>query len=316
VARYFGEHFVAAHQQVGSFEVVNQFGVLQKNGGNVASYFCTTDGRVIHAVTGPVSAKELLAEAQWAVARSSDREAGDDPERIAAAHREAVQADGLREITPAQRRIHQLLAQRPLPPLNEVYRTIFEDILGQRVSRPDTDLAQADRAFAAARRARLPILLILHKGRGNKDVLGEWDRYASAADVARGGSLADLARSYVVVALPLAELPALSHQLGIPPYAAPDGGSPLFVVARSDARQLSAVTSWNKADELAYAMAQGIVQEAKEHDRTPEQLQTLLAEVGPIDAGLAGQVRRLLGDSDPDASLRAGASKVSKRRRS
>ena len=32
-------------------------GVLAKNGGNVASYFCTPDGRVIHAVTGPVPAR-------------------------------------------------------------------------------------------------------------------------------------------------------------------------------------------------------------------------------------------------------------------
>jgi hypothetical protein len=36
---------VAAHQQAGSFEVVNQARVLVKNGGNVASYFCTPDGR-------------------------------------------------------------------------------------------------------------------------------------------------------------------------------------------------------------------------------------------------------------------------------
>ena len=67
MARYFAAHFVAAHQQVGSFEVVNQFGNLQKNGGNVASYFCTPDGRVIHSLSGPAEAEELLAEARWAV---------------------------------------------------------------------------------------------------------------------------------------------------------------------------------------------------------------------------------------------------------
>ena len=103
----------------------------------------------------------------------------------------------------------------------------------------------------------------------------------------------------------LKELPALSRQLGIPPYAAPDRGSPLFVITRSDARQLSAVTTWDKPDELAYAMAQGIVQEAKEHRRTPEQLRALLAVVDAVDAGLGDQVRRLMGGPGKAGSHRA-----------
>jgi hypothetical protein len=116
-----------------------------------------------------------------------------------------------------------------------------------------------------------------------------------------------LAGNYVVVALPLAELPALSHQLGVQPYAAPDQGSPLFVIARSDARQLSAVTTWNKKDELAYAMAQGIIQEAKEHPRSPRQLRTLLSELGPLEASLEDQLHRLMAQSDRDGTRRARA---------
>ena len=42
-------------------------GTLQKNGGNVATCFCIPDGRVIHAVGGPVSAERLRDEALWAV---------------------------------------------------------------------------------------------------------------------------------------------------------------------------------------------------------------------------------------------------------
>jgi hypothetical protein len=370
---------VAAHQQVGSFEVVNHAGVLTKNGGNVASYFCTPDGRVIHAVTGPVPAEELLAAARWAVDVSSGGRAVDDPERIGAAHREELQRPSQPVATPAQQKVHRLLASQPLPPLNEVYRTVFEEILGQRVSPPDTERVQAERAFAAARRAKLPVLLILHKRRDNQAVLDEWNRLvagpgtvvpnqaqeegeeevgpvgrggqeafgpaagrvrrpapnasplfpgnrhpvrsrrrpaappaASSGDLAttkevpRPNPLTALARSYVVVALRLEELPALSRQLGIPPYAAPDPGSPLFVIARSDARQLSAVTTWDKSHELAYAMAQGIVQEAKEHQRTPEQLRALLAVVDPVDAGLGDQVRKLLGGPDKAGSHRAG----------
>jgi hypothetical protein len=370
---------VAAHQQVGSFEVVNRAGVLEKNGGNVASYFCTPDGRVIHAVTGPVPAEELLAAARWAVDVSSGGRAVDDPERIGAAHREEIEHPARPVASQAQQKVHRLLAAQPLAPLNEVYRTVFEEILGQRVSPPDTERVQAEHAFAAARRAKLPVLLILHKKRDSQTVLDEWNRLVSspttvgplrtkeeAADavdrVGRGGQvtlgpaagsvwrrapgasrlspgirypawsrtrpsvpprasareltttteitrvnpLRGLARSYVVVALPLEELPALSHQLGIPPYAAPEPGSPLFVVARSDARQLSAVTTWGKSQELAYAMAQGIVQEAKEHARTPEQLRALLAVVDPVDGGLGDEVRKLMSSPEQAGSHRAG----------
>jgi len=370
---------VAAHQQVGSFEVVNRAGVLVKNGGNVASYFCTPDGRVIHAVTGPVPAEELLAAARWAVDVSSGGRAVDDPERIGAAHREELQHSSRPVASLEQQKVHRLLASQPLAPLNEVYRTVFEEILGQRVSPPDTERVQAERAFAAARRAKLPVLLILHKQRDNQAVLDEWNRLvagpgtvapdqtkeeadeevglvgrggqvtfgpaagrvrrpapnasrhspgirrparsrtrpsvppvassghlATNEEVPRSNPLTDLARWYVVVALRLEELPALSHQLGIPPYAAPAPGSPLFVIARSDARQLSAVTTWGKSQELAYAMAQGIVQEAKEHERTPEQLRALLAVVDPVDGGLGDQVRKLLGAPEEAGSHRAG----------
>lgn len=300
---------MAAHQQVGNFEVVNQAGVLVKNGGNVASYFCTPDGRVIHAVTGPVPAEELLAAARWAVDVSSGGRAVDDPDRIGVAHREELQRPSRPVASPAEQKVHRLLASQPLPPLNEVYRTIFQDILGQRVSPPDTERVQAERAFAAARRARLPVLLILHKGLDNQLVLDGWNQLVASPGTGvadRSNPLTALARSYVVVAMRLKELPALSGQLGIPPYAAPDRGSPLFVITRSDARQLSAVTTWDKPDELAYAMAQGIVQEAKEHERTPEQLRALLAVVDPVDAGLGDQVRKLLRGPDNAGSHRLG----------
>jgi hypothetical protein len=51
---------------MGDFEVVRVGGKLQKNGGNVVTYFCTPDMRVLHFVVGPVSAGSLMDEAAWA----------------------------------------------------------------------------------------------------------------------------------------------------------------------------------------------------------------------------------------------------------
>jgi hypothetical protein len=63
VGKYLNEHFVSGFQKVGTFKIVGQ----QKQGGNVASYFCAPDGRVLHCVAGPVDAATLIREAKWVV---------------------------------------------------------------------------------------------------------------------------------------------------------------------------------------------------------------------------------------------------------
>lgn len=64
VGDYINKHFRSTFFKVGTFTLVNG---NVKQGGNVASYFCLGDGRVLHAVAGPVDAATLLREARWAV---------------------------------------------------------------------------------------------------------------------------------------------------------------------------------------------------------------------------------------------------------
>jgi hypothetical protein len=63
VGKYLNEYFVASFQKVATFRIVGD----QKQGGNVASYFCAPDGRVLHVIAGPVDANTMLAEAKWVV---------------------------------------------------------------------------------------------------------------------------------------------------------------------------------------------------------------------------------------------------------
>jgi hypothetical protein len=63
VGKYLNEHFVSSFQKVATFKIVNG----QKQGGNVAAYFCAPDGRVLHAIAGPVNAQQMLHEARWVV---------------------------------------------------------------------------------------------------------------------------------------------------------------------------------------------------------------------------------------------------------
>jgi hypothetical protein len=63
VGAYINQHFVSSFQKVATFRIVNG----QKQGGNVASYFCAPDGRVLHCVAGPVDAQTMLRESKWVV---------------------------------------------------------------------------------------------------------------------------------------------------------------------------------------------------------------------------------------------------------
>ena len=64
VGKFCNEYFVSSYQKVATFKIVGN----QKQGGNVAAYFCAPDGRVLHCVAGPVDAPTFLREAKWVVA--------------------------------------------------------------------------------------------------------------------------------------------------------------------------------------------------------------------------------------------------------
>ena len=63
VGTYVNENFCSAFQKVGTFRIVGK----NKQGGNVATYFCAPDGRVLHTIAGPVDAATFLREAKWVV---------------------------------------------------------------------------------------------------------------------------------------------------------------------------------------------------------------------------------------------------------
>jgi hypothetical protein len=63
VGKYLNEFFCSSYQKVGTFKIVGK----QKQGGNVAAYFCAPDGRVLHCVAGPVDAGTMLRESKWVV---------------------------------------------------------------------------------------------------------------------------------------------------------------------------------------------------------------------------------------------------------
>jgi hypothetical protein len=147
VGTYLNGSFVSTYQKVGTFTLAG----LQKQGGNVATYFCTPDGRVLHAVAGPVNADTLLREARWAVDTHKlallDRADDASPEfqsLLWKAHSDRLRQEfgvNLNDAGSRPRRnlgkqgqVHLLLAAAPAPRLEQIYRLVFENILGEKVS--------------------------------------------------------------------------------------------------------------------------------------------------------------------------------------
>jgi hypothetical protein len=94
VGKYLNESFVSSFQKVATFRIVGE----QKQGGNVASYFCAPDGRVLHVIPGPVDAATMLREAKWVVetARKAIADSHGDGAAFKAIFRKA-HADRLRQ---------------------------------------------------------------------------------------------------------------------------------------------------------------------------------------------------------------------------
>lgn len=87
VGKFLNENFISSFQKVATFKIVGN----QKQGGNVASYFCAPDGRVLHCIAGPVDAGTFLREARWVVdnTRKAMKEAKGDGAKFKAYFRVA-----------------------------------------------------------------------------------------------------------------------------------------------------------------------------------------------------------------------------------
>ena len=117
----------------------------------MASYFCTPDNRVLHIIAGPVDAATMLRESRWVVEahKLAVLESASDPARFAElirqAHSDRLRREhGINVSAPDQRqgrraldnqgRVHLLLAAAPLVKVEQVYKLIFEKVLGEQVS--------------------------------------------------------------------------------------------------------------------------------------------------------------------------------------
>jgi hypothetical protein len=290
VGEYFAKHFVAAHEQVGDFEVVNVKGTLTKNGGNVASYFCTPEGRVVHAVLGPVTADELLEQAKWAVenyqAISGLEEVYRQQGILAKAHRGALSkpnpkvpiyfARGSANRTDS---VHLYLAEQKFPKLDSIYRHVFEELLGEQVSNT-RDLKVAEEKIRIAERSSRPILIVLNRSSYNMN-----------KTLGRSAPRSMLGR-YMVISLKPKDLPALSRLTKQPPYEVGGLSATTYVVCRSNGEQIGSVVQRSFSD-LSKLLAEGLAQNALSNPPDLKELKDLVRLVERYNESFGDELRQL-----------------------
>jgi hypothetical protein len=176
--------------------------------------------------------------------------------------------------------------------LSQVYREIFEDILGEEVRGPTSNLALAEGALAIAERNHRPMLFLLHDGSEHSAAFEQWLALAARYRM-DDRSFFPLVSRYVVVVLPLEEMPALSRRLQQPPFEVPNSARPLLVVTRSDGRQLAASTGWNSARQLTCALAAGLVDNYQRQPPSLAEMRYVTRIVDRVDRSLAESLREM-----------------------
>ncbi|MGI8978789.1 MAG: hypothetical protein ACR2FY_06155 [Pirellulaceae bacterium] len=311
---------MAAHQQVGDFTATNVNGTIVKQGGNVASYFCTPSGRVIHAVIGPVNADELLKEANWALSvwnqaaklrtlelqqrhvslahqgETSDTFRSQQAQLIARGMNlpSGIPWGGLSRLMGTQpQKVHQLLAEKPLAPLENIYAYVFEKILGERVSNtPNVELAEQGLQYAEDENR--PLLFILHDARENSLFKEQWLAWLKSKEH-RNPILLALMRQCVVITLPQKEMPALSKRLKQEPFTTAAQGSPVFVVTDPRGKQLASLTGLQSVDQLHLPLAKAIVAEIKlAPPQSVPKLKDIAALIRRVDPTLAAELQPMI----------------------
>jgi hypothetical protein len=199
VGQFVNEHFCSSFQKVATFKIVGG----AKQGGNVAAYFCAPDGRVLHAVAGPVDAATFLREARWVVktTRAAMKEAGDDGGKFKAYVRKA-HAQKLKDESGL---VVEPVTFDPPDAQDEKDALTFRDPSGQPlaprlppppIDGPDVRLEKADLSVRQANAAKAAGAAPVLDKRGGRWVL---DNQGKVSQILAGHAMVKIERVYGTV---------------------------------------------------------------------------------------------------------------------
>lgn len=195
---------------------------MVKNGGNVVTYFCTPEGRLIHAVGGPVNSTRLLSEARWAADTFAQMQLDKRQsmvETLREAHQIASSTSSTRHInrgweksiTSEQARVHRLLQKYAYTPMAQVESTLFRSLSGESFETDRTAIFNATKAFAQAEKRNRPVLLVLGSKRNARWASNSSARSGAIDHPLKSYQAKRYLRKFAVVHVPKIQLAAFTN---------------------------------------------------------------------------------------------------------
>jgi hypothetical protein len=178
VGKYLNEFFVSSFQKVATFKIVNG----NKQGGNVASYFCAPDGRVLHVVAGPVNAATMLKESKWVVetAKAAIKESRGDGGKFKAifrtAHAKRLKDEYGLVVEPVTYDAPEVDPRSALTYSDPTGRPLAPKLPPPPIEGPDVTLEKKELAFRQANALRATGALGIADRRGRRWVLSNQGR--------------------------------------------------------------------------------------------------------------------------------------------
>ena len=193
-----------------------------KNGGNVVSYFCTHEGRLIHAVGGPVDGDKLLSEAKWALQLAQDMQTQPSQSKadfVREAHENASQPVSRtghanswnRGDRSAQSHIHRLLVPYAYLPMSQVESKLFRALSGEKFESNRTQILDASEVFTRAEKRDRPVLLVLRNHLHVNSPQSRWQRTSPVASVFNNYKVKQQLNKFEVASLPKIQLAAFTN---------------------------------------------------------------------------------------------------------
>jgi hypothetical protein len=147
-----------------------------------------------------------------------------------------------------EERTHKLLSRYPMPMLSDIRMAVFRHLVGERVNNRNGSVGAAVDALEQAAKEGKPALLVLYND------WNHWQQSSERAKLRQPDNL-KLLDQYVVVNLPMQELPALSRMVeGLELPAAVPRSAAQLVLLESDGRQVMNLSASISPEEFKSAL--------------------------------------------------------------
>jgi len=124
-------------------------------------------------------------------------------------------------------------------------------LTGERANDQRGLVYSAAKGLQHARENNLSVLLVFYNGHGENHEQFDSAMERLVDDVLRSPSVATPLQTFVVVAVPIRQIPALSNLVDLPVYALPSDSRPALIITKPNGEEIASLSGSVHADQLA-----------------------------------------------------------------